>query len=182
VDLPKETRPLPRRFTVGYLGAYGPDKGVRYLLAAWKQLNYKDAVLRLAGRDSTCAWVRSLVRNVGGGAVELVGWVDDVADFYGSLSLYVQPSATEGFGIEVLEAMAHGRAVLCSSGAGAADVTGSEHQRFTARDVDELAGLIDDARTIYSLPDYGEQNRELAANYSWDKIRARYAELWEGML
>ena len=122
---PNLVKPLPARFVVGYLGSPAPDKGLRYLLAAWKQLNeqhpeaYREAVLVLAGPGTE--QLAGMVRAFGGGNVVLRGWVRDVSDLYGGISLYVQPSATEGFGIECVEAAAHGRPVICSDGAGAAE-------------------------------------------------------------
>lgn len=181
--LPEKVAPLPGRFVVGYLGSFGPDKGVRYLLESWKRLAYKDATLVLAGRDSTSPWAQHLVRTFGGGNIRLMGWVNKVSDFYNSISLYVQPSVSEGFGCEVLEAMAHGRAVLCSRSTGAADVLGAdEYQTFPAGNAEELANVIDDAKTIYSLPDYGSHNREKAEAFTWDKIRARYVNVWRSLL
>jgi len=37
--IPKEVKPLPSDYTVGYLGALGPDKGVLYLILAWDFAN-----------------------------------------------------------------------------------------------------------------------------------------------
>ena len=179
VTLPERISPLPKRFTVGYLGAYGPDKGVRYLLRAWKQLDLADATLVLAGRDSVSPFIRDLVSREGGGNVELRGWIGNVSEFYSSLSLYVQPSCTEGFGIEVLEAMVHGRLVLCSTGAGAAD-TVSPAFRFLPGQPRQLAGAIRAARDT-DLTREGVVCRGLAENYTWDKICARYVALWRSL-
>lgn len=181
-EIPDRVTPAPARFTVGYLGCCaGPDKGLRYLLAAWKKLNYSDATLLLAGRDSTSPFVRSLVREFGGGNIRLLGWVDRIEDFYSQISLYVQPSVTEGFGIEVLESMAHGRVPLCSLGAGAADCLPDERTAFTPGDAEELAGYIDHARD-WDLTKFGGHHAEYVRNFSWDKIRARYVSVWRGLL
>jgi len=191
-DLSNPT-PLPTTFTVGYLGACGaPDKGVRYLLEAWKKLNYKDAVLLLGGRDSTSPWVRHLVQTYGGGNIQLLGWVKDVSTFYNVLSLYVQPSCTEGFGIEVLEALAHSRPVVCSDGAGAVDVIREFSKQdtpgweFSAGNVGEMIDVIRATRAFLSDPYVAkvlmETTRTVAIKYTWDKIRQQYIDLWRGLL
>lgn len=186
VDLPNPSRiaPLPSTFTVGYLGAYGPDKGVRYLLEAWKRLNYRDATLVLAGRDSQSPYVQDLCRHFGGGRIWLRGWVPSVSDFYNSISLYVQPSATEGFGLEVLEAMAYGRPVLCSEGAGAVDCVPPGGFCFPPCDPGELAERIDAARKCWKWDQFphGGGWREKASEYTWDKIEAKYTQLWRSLL
>lgn len=111
--------PLPAVFAVGYLGSGGPDKGLRYLLAAWAALDYlatAGAQLLIGGNNA--ADIVPLWRQYGG-RVTLLGWVPDTTAFYNRLSVYVQPSVTEGFGIEIIEALAHGRPVIASEGAGA---------------------------------------------------------------
>lgn len=200
VTIPYElTAPFPERFTVGYLGAVGPDKGLIYLLQAWKKLNYQDgSVLVLAGSQSQSRFVKSLIEHCrlvwetidrsvvhdfrSSSRVQLVGWVDKVADFYNQISLYVQPSPTEGFGIEVLEAMAHGRPVLCSTGAGAADVVPMGDMIFPRRDVDALAERIDEAKREWMLPLRGSLCRRTAENYTWDKVQNLYKDLWRSLL
>ena len=172
--LPETVAPKPKRFTVGYLGAIGPDKGLKYLLQAWKKLNYSDANLMLGGYHSTSDYATYLIQSFGGGNIIRRGWVEEVSTFYNDISLYVQPSVTEGFGMEVLEAMAHGRAVLCSLGAGAVDLVPLSY-RFKVGDVDELAEKIKAVKAgTASVVDW----QEFAAPYSWDLIRQRYIDVW----
>lgn len=184
-DLPQEIKPFPKRFTVGYMGSFGADKGVRYLLQAWKELNYSDATLLLAGRDSTSPWAQHLVHTYGGGNIRLMGWVKNPTDFYNSLTILVQPSCSEGFGLEVLEAMAHGRPVVCSEGAGAVDlvVHGTAGSVVGQGNTDHLVGCIDCFKRHPDVTAFeGGNSAKHAEKYTWDKIRSRYAELWKEML
>lgn len=174
--------PLPKMFTVGYLGAYGPDKGVRYLLQAWKKLNYSDSLLVLGGRESMSPYVNNLINTFGGGNVHRAGWYSDVADFYNSISLYVQPSVTEGFGIEVLEAMMYRRQVICSFGAGASFLCNNIFSTFDIRDVGRLCECIDYFhRENQALQLAGAFNRKRALNYTWDKVEEMYKTTWKEM-
>lgn len=186
-ELSKQIKPLPDTFKVGYLGAVGPDKGIIYLLKAWQKLNYKDAELVLAGKESNSLFVKSLIKNFCPTAkVTTLGWVDKVSDFYDSTSLYVQPSVTEGFGIEVVESMAHGRPTLCSLGAGASDIVPACWV-FQPRDVEHMVYSISVARDALELVKskqmaFLEDWQGIASNYTWDKIRARYISLWKELL
>jgi len=185
VQLPPEVKPLPPQMIFGYLGSYGCDKGVVYLLQAWKKLNYQDATLVLAGKDSTSRFTTQLMEQFGGGTIVQVGWVEYLPDFYNQISCYVQPSITEGFGIEVLEALAHGRPVLCSDGAGAADVVPGEDWIFTAGDVDALAAKINWAKNLLSRGaalSWLETLRMEAWPYQWPFVRERYKQLWNSLL
>lgn len=173
-------KPLPQQFVCGYLGAYGADKGIKTLLEAWKKLNYgPNAVLRLGGKDSQSRWVQHLCQTYGGGRIELVGWQESVWDFYDGISLYVQPSATEGFGIEILEALARGRPVICSDQAGAVDlVTADVGWQFKAGDVGALASAIDLIRKLGDAKTCGQNAAEKAKQYTWANVRQQYQALW----
>ncbi len=176
--LPAEVKPLPKTFTVGNLGSWGADKGIRYLLEAWKKLAYKDATLVLAGKDSTSPLAYALLNAFGGGNIILAGWQKDVSDFYNSLSLYVQPSATEGFGCETIESMAFNRPVICSNGAGACDAVPPEFV-VPACDADALAAKIQAVRDGLAYP---TPPREIAQNYTWDVVQQKYIDLWKSLL
>lgn len=182
VDVPAgEVKPLPETFTVGALGQVaGPDKGIIYLLQAWKKLNYPDAVLKIAGASSATPLMVDLVRTFGGGNVQLCGWIDSVSDFYDSISCYVQPSVSEGFGIEVIESLAHGRPVVCSEGAGAADAVMSDCGIVVKRrDVDGTAAAIDAYKNNRETNAFhGRRGRARMADYTWEKIRQRYVDVW----
>jgi glycosyltransferase involved in cell wall biosynthesis len=177
-DIPKDVAPLPKKFALGYLGQVGPDKGLRYLFAAWKKLDLKDATLVVAGNNISSAL--PLWRKFGGGNVEFMGFVKNISEFYDRISLYVQPSVTEGFGIEVLEAQAHGRAVLCSRGAGACEmVAGGATCLFEPRNIDQMAGLIEDyMRKPERVALSGLANRQYVAQHGWDQVRTAYATEW----
>lgn len=184
--VPEKVAPLPGRFTVGYLGSFGADKGVRYLLEAWKKLNYQDATLLLGGRDSVSDWALSLVARYGGGSILLAGWVKDVSDFYAKCSLYVQPSSTEAFGIEVLEAMAHGRPVLCSEGAGASDTVPDFARGFVvpAGSADALAVGIEVSRKNKDVLGVSASTAMArhAQSYDWKLVRQKYRDLYREVL
>ncbi len=181
---PEAIKPMPTGpLVVGYMGSYSADKGVRYLLDAWRRLDYQDgATLRLAGAQAEWGKIGWMVQRFGGkGKIELVGWQKDVADFYAGLHLYVQPSATEGFGLEVLESLAHGRTALCSNAAGAADVV-AETLVFEACNAEQLAEKIDWCGAIVQQDMMDLTPEWYAKPYTWGKIRERYKETWRGLL
>jgi glycosyltransferase involved in cell wall biosynthesis len=177
--LPARPAPFPKKFRVGYFGALGPDKGVPYLLTAWKQLAYEDAVLLVGGRGSEN--VVSLARTFGGGNIQATGFVATLADFYNQVTVYVQPSVTEGFGIEILEAMAHGRPVICSVGAGGVDMVedGVDGFRVPARDP---AAIADKVRWCREHPTevaaMGERAFLKASRFTWERILPEYEAVW----
>ncbi|RJQ27081.1 glycosyltransferase family 1 protein [Candidatus Parcubacteria bacterium] len=172
-------KPRPSQFVVGYLGSVGADKSLKTLLLAWKKLKYKNSLLKLAGKESTSDFAYALINAFGGGgSIVCCGWQTNISDFYNSITAYVQPSATEGFGIEVLEAMAHGRIALCSDHAGAKDVVHSSCV-FQANNPDALADKIEEMKTTWDLDARAVIAKETAQNYEWSKIREKYIRVWE---
>jgi glycosyltransferase involved in cell wall biosynthesis len=181
--LPKTIVPLPKRFTVGYLGQAGPDKGLRYLFEAWKKLDMRDGTLLIAGNNIDQAL--PLYRKFGGGNVQFMGFVRDVSEFFNKTSVYVQPSVTEGFGIEILEAMAHGRPVVASSGAGASEVVAHHVAGVVVppRSSQALAeGILWARKEPRAAEGRAQKGLEAIKNYTWETIKARYVEAWNGLL
>lgn len=173
-----QSQPYPKTFTIGYLGQTGPDKGLIYLIDAWSKLNYKDAVFNIAGSQSMSLlpWIRHFKY----GNYNIMGFVKKIENFYNSISVYVQPSVTEGFGIEVLEAMATGRPVIASDGAGATDCIGSCGLVVPKKNVEAIMNAIDSYRnkTIDSRKDCQIQ----ASKYTWEKVRHQYTQVWKELL
>jgi glycosyltransferase involved in cell wall biosynthesis len=181
-EIPYSFQSYPEKFTVGYLGAYGPDKGIAYLTSAWKKNPSGELLL-----GGTCCKVLEQSYKLVPKEfpnTRLVGWVNQVYEFYNQLSIYVQPSVTEGFGIEILEAMAHGRPVIASRGAGGADVITDGVDGFVVppRDIEALAArinfFIDHPAAIAIM---GEQAHHTAREYSWDKIEKRYVDAYTSL-
>lgn len=198
VDIPDSIKPYPKRFTVGYLGACGADKGLPYLFQAWKKLDYKDSTLLLAG--SQWEGMLSLARQHGGGNIHVLGFVDHIGEFFNQISCYVQSSVSEGFGIEVLEAFAYGRYPIVSQGAGAIDVLRAyqpnmndlDNGSFSPGDVNTLCEkikILKQAHDDYVAKPGFEQDQETlqkelrdhARKYSWDKIEDLYLAAWKAV-
>ncbi|WP_028050356.1 glycosyltransferase family 1 protein [Cellulomonas sp. URHD0024] len=159
---------LPRPYVM-WAGTVEPRKNLSTLLEAFDQVAEAQPDLDLV-----------LVGPPGWGAVPVVptarrervrftGFVPD-ADLhalYAGASAFAFPSLAEGFGLPVLEAMAHGVPVVTSSGTSCAEVLGDAGATVPALDADALArGLLD----AIGAPGRAWAARGLAraATFSWD--------------
>jgi glycosyltransferase involved in cell wall biosynthesis len=102
--------------------------------------------------------------------VRLLGWVDGaiLEGLYAASSAFVFPSLYEGFGLPVLEAMARGLPVACSTAGALREVAGDAALTFDPHSATQIAGAVEQILTggaqIERLRTAG---RERAARYTW---------------
>jgi len=184
VDLPKETSPFPEQFTVGYMGQGGPDKGLLYLLLAWEKLGWKDTDLWFAGGccNELPPWINEFCPNTKNN-IRMMGWVENTKQFFDRVSCIVVPSVTEGFGLLTLEAMAHGKPAIVSTGAGSEMVVSDciDGVKCLPREPEQLARLIGYLRNS-DYATMGVQARKKAELYTWDIIREWYKGVYRGLM
>jgi len=116
--------------------------------------------------------------------IDVLGYVspERLADLYQRASIVAFPSIGEGFGIPVLEAMAHGVPVLTSRAAALPEVAGDAALLVDALRTDEIAGglirLAEDAELREAL---SRKGRARAAEFPWrravEATRRVYEEL-----
>lgn len=182
-NIPNNVGPIPEKFNVGYLGQSGPDKGLAYLIQSWSDLNYNDSTLILAG-NGTENLAPFIQKYANGGKYHTMGFINDTAELYNNISVYIQPSVTEAWGMEVIEAMSHGRPVIVSEGAGVADAVENGINGFIVpkRDRRSIADKITWFRdNPKELKEMGENAKEKAKTYSWDNIKQLYINLWKSI-
>lgn len=177
---------LKSEFTVGYIGQYGPDKGIRYLIEAWSQLNYQDDSLLILGGSQANRNLEPFIRKYStGGKFNLIGWIENIHTFYNLCSIYVQPSITEGMGMEVIEAASHGRPIIVSNGCGAKDyvIDGDNGFIVNRRDpkaiAEKIAWFKYHQQEMYIMSGH---NKQMAKKYDWKLIREKYTNLWKSLL
>ncbi len=111
--------------------------------------------------------------------VDFLGFVPDeaLAALFARCRAFVLPSIVEGFGMPLLEAMAHGAPVACSRAGALPEVGGDVPVYFDPLDVEDMAralGASLDASV--SRVELAERGRERAARFSWEATAARTLE------
>jgi glycosyltransferase involved in cell wall biosynthesis len=178
-----EKLPFVDKFTVGYLGSGGLDKGLIYLLYAWEKLKYNTETLRIVSKGIHAYY--QIIQQLNSGNIILNTFINDIAHFFGNIHLYVQPSVTEGFGLEVLEALSFGRPVICTENTGAADLIKDGYNGYVVpiRDPAAIADRINHLKhhqdELFKMSDNAIES---ATNYKWEVIRGKYLNVWTKLI
>ena len=116
--------------------------------------------------------------------VHLTGFVDD-ADliyFYGACDLFVFPSFYEGFGLPILEAMACGRAVVCSNTTAMPEVANAAGILFDPASGKEMTRAMADVLLDQDLRQRLERlGSNRAALFSWEKAALKTLDVYHSV-
>ena len=96
------------------------------------------------------------------GRLKLLGYRTDIADLLHASDVFVFPSLQEGLPVALMEAMASGVPVVCSSIRGNTDLVDDEHCLFNPVDVDGIRSAVE----------YARNNQEKLTVQNLEKIRA----------
>lgn len=104
---------------------------------------------------------------------------EDLRRFYGASDMFVYPSLYEGFGLPILEAMACGRAVACSSATAMPEVADSAAILFDPMSVRDIViamrDLLADSELRSRMERLGVQR---ASAFRWDDTARRTLEVY----
>ena len=170
-----ETASLGRELEpyVLYVGGHWAHKNVKRLLAAFSKLRSPDGLrLVLVGGGPMSENTTAIVRlGLGDRTLLLRDLTDaDLSSLYSHCSAFVCPSLYEGFGLPVLEALAHGAPVACSDSSSLPEIAEQAALYFSPHSVSEIAkqiqALLDDTGLSAKLRSMGPAR---AARFSWER-------------
>lgn len=170
-----------------WCGTLEPRKNLPTLLDAFADVAGHDPDLSLVlvgpqGWGQTSAEVSARLDGPFADRVAVLGRLsdDDLQVAYAGARAFCFPSLWEGFGMPVLEAMAHGTPVVTSSGTSMAEFTEGAGLLVDPRDPEALAGAILDAT--------GARHDELAASasvrardYTWARVAEQTVDAYRSL-
>jgi glycosyltransferase involved in cell wall biosynthesis len=185
---PDTQPPRPREPFLLAAGVLDPRKRIRQLVEA-HAIYWRRAVDRGASQPP-CRLVvvgdqgpeTPAVRAAAGPGCELRGYVprEELLELYRRATLLVYPSEYEGFGLPVLEAMAHGCPVLTADNSSLPEVGGEVALYLTdstpAGIAADLERALDDRE---DLARRGAAGRARAAEFTWDRAVAETLAVYE---
>ncbi|MEE9378714.1 MAG: glycosyltransferase family 4 protein [Candidatus Lokiarchaeia archaeon] len=114
--------------------------------------------------------------------VSFLGFVNDrdLQKYYATSDIYVFPSALEGFGQVLLEAMASGTPVICANKRPMSEIIEDGGITFALNDPKDLSEKIIDLLTHREkLQNLGGNALKIARKYEWSKIAKKYYQYFK---
>jgi glycosyltransferase involved in cell wall biosynthesis len=169
-------------FRVLFVGNIGIQKGVHYLLEAWKTLRLPNAELVLAGTIEP--EIRPVLDKYAG-AFRYLGHIrhENLPEVYRTASVFVLPSLQEGSALVTYEAMACGLPSIVSENTGSIISDRKDGFVIPIRDVDALREAI---LRCYEHPDEMKAIGEAAENtvraFTWERYARHVVTVYDEVL
>jgi glycosyltransferase involved in cell wall biosynthesis len=168
-----------------YVGGFDKRKDVRTLLDAFFLMDSVDHLLVLAGplRGEGESLREIVKQHPRCRSVRILGHVadEDLPPLYAGADVFVYPSRYEGFGLQVMEAMAIGTPVVVSDGGSLPEVASDAALVFSAGKAHDCARAIADM--LGGRQDsFRKLGRLRAEQFRWDNIIPNYLNVYRELL
>jgi glycosyltransferase involved in cell wall biosynthesis len=172
-------------FVIGSAGRFFPVKDYRLMVEIAMEMNKIRSKTRfeLAGDGPQRDLILDLIRRY---HLEekfiLRGYMENMAEFYGGIDLYINTSLHEGLPMSVLEAMAHGIPVIVPDTGGMSEIitNGVEGYKINGRDPKLFAEKC--LEMMNNKPMYdrmaGKSRERIVKNFSYERMADEYYNIY----
>lgn len=183
-DLIQHKYGLKKDSYILYLGRIVPEKGLRYLIQAFKQVETDKKLIIAGGSSDTDEFMlelKSMAQN--DERIIFTGFVQGqtLEELYSNAYIYTLPSDLEGMPLSLLEAMSYGNCCLVSNISECTEVVQDKAVVFEKSSVldlkDKLQNLCNDVDLTNT---YKKNASEYICNkYNWNDVVKRTLELYQ---
>ena len=170
-----------------FLGRIVPEKGLRYLIEAYKELHTDKKLVIAGGSSDTDDFMQEIqTLATGDDRIIFTGFVAGQAleELYSNAYLYLLPSDLEGMPLSLLEAMSYGNCCVVSDIAECSEVVEDKAVTFQKSNVqdlkEKLQRLCDDPATVQKYKN--EAADFICSKYNWDEITQKTLAVYEDRL
>ena len=183
-EIIKEKWGLEKDSYILYLGRIVPEKGIHYLIKAFKDIGTGKKLVIAGGSSDTNGYMDELKALADGDdRIIFTGFVQGRLkhELYSNAYVYVLPSDLEGMPLSLLEAMSYGNCCLTSDIDECTEVVGDKAVVFKKGNVDDLRDklkkLIEDSKTVEK---YKSATAEyILRKFNWDSVVERTIALYK---
>ena len=167
-----------------FLGRLVPEKGIRYLVEAFKNVKTDKKLVIAGGSSDTDSFMEELKELAkGDNRILFTGFVQGAMldELYSNAYLYTLPSDLEGMPLSLLEAMSYGNCCLVSDIPECAEVVEDKALIFKKSDVEDLQKKLQDACDCSENVQEFKKNAAdfICEKYNWDEVVKETMKLYE---
>lgn len=183
-DLIKDRWGLEKDDYILFLGRLVPEKGITYLLKAFRG-GHTDKKLVISGGSSDTEDFEKELRKLAEDDERIIftGFTEgqELEELYSNAYIYVLPSDLEGMPLSLLEAMSYGNCCLTSDIPECTEVVEDKAVIFKKGDIEDLRAKL---RYLSDNPDIVQRYKETASDficnkYNWEDIVDKTLELYK---
>jgi len=168
-----------------FLARIVPEKGLHYLLDAYKKIDTDKKLIIAGGSSHTDDYYDNLKKKASEDSrVIMTGFIQgqELEELYSNAYVYVLPSDIEGMPLSLLEAMSYGNCCLVSDINENTEVITDYGVKFKKSDVNDLveklSDLLNNEEHVRTLQ---EKASDYVCNrYDWNKITEKTLQLYRG--
>lgn len=183
----KEAFGLEKNSYILFLGRIVPEKGIRYLIEAFKRVDTDKKLVIAGGSSDTNAFFEEIKALAEGDArIIFTGFVQgEVLDeLYSNAYLYTLPSDLEGMPLSLLEAMSYGNCCLVSNIPECVEVVENNAVIFRKGDISDLREKL---QTLCAHPEMMQEHKAFSREYilekyKWDDVVEKTIKLYKKSL
>jgi len=166
-----------------FLARMVPEKGLHYLIEAYKRLDTDMKLVIAGGSSHSYEYMEQIDRMIDGDErIIRTNFVQGrmLEELYSNSYVYVLPSDIEGMALTLLESMSYGSCVLVSDIEENVEVVGDAGVTFRHGDVDslyeQLKYLLNNPEVVWS---YRNRSADyISTKYDWDQVTEMTLELY----
>lgn len=158
-----------------FLGRIVPEKGLKYLIEAFKQVNTEKKLVIAGGSSDTEEFMEELRKLAKGDSrIIFTGFVQGriLEELYSNAYIYTLPSDLEGMPLSLLEAMSYGNCCLTSDIPECVEVVEKAAVTFLKGDVNDLTEklqmLCDNEKKVEGYKQSASEY--ICKKYNWDQV------------
>ena len=168
-----------------FLGRLVPEKGIKYLIQAFKEVKTNKKLVIAGGSSDTNEFEKELKELAKSDErIIFTGFVQgkELEELYSNAYLYCLPSDLEGMPLSLLEAMSYGNCCLVSDIEECSSVIEDKGIVFKKSDINDLKRKLqracDDLQMVekYKV----EASEFICKKYNWDDVTNRTLKLYKG--
>ena len=183
-DIITEKYGLTKDSYVLFLGRLVPEKGIHYLIEAFKKVKTDKKLVIAGGASDTDEYANKLKELAkGDDRIIFTGFVQGkiLEELYSNAYVYTLPSDLEGMPLSLLEAMSYGNCCLVSDIDECSEVVEDKAAIFRKSDIEDLTiklqCLVENMDIVKKYKN--EAADYICSKYSWDDVVRQTTDLYE---